>query len=167
MATSRKIHAPAAALRTRILAVDYGRKRIGLAISDEKGLTARPLATLTRTNRRNDLRRLREIAREHGVARILVGHPLNLDGTAGEMAAEAARFAGRIRKELGLPVELADERLSTWEAEQMHGARPRRRQRQAPVDAVAAAVILRDYLERREAKKGNAEARASRLSSSP
>lgn len=147
--------------------MDYGRRRIGLAISDEMGLTARPLVTLTRTNRRNDLRRLRGIAREQGAGRILVGHPLNLDGTAGEMADEAARFAERIRKELGLPVELADERLSTWEAEQMHSARPRRRQREAPVDAVAAAVILRDYLEWREAKKGNAEARAARLSSSP
>ncbi|MGH9790789.1 MAG: Holliday junction resolvase RuvX [Candidatus Acidiferrales bacterium] len=165
MATSRKVHAPAVAARARVLAVDYGRRRIGLAISDEMGLTARPLATLTRTNRRNDLRRLREIARENSVGRILVGHPLNLDGTAGEMAGEAARFAERVRKELGLPVELADERLSTWEAEQMHGARPRRRQREVPVDAVAAAVILRDYLERRAAQKGNAEPRAARLSS--
>ncbi|MGH9859622.1 MAG: Holliday junction resolvase RuvX [Candidatus Acidiferrales bacterium] len=146
-----------------MLAIDYGRKRMGLAVSDEMGLTARPLATLTRTNRRNDLRRLREIARENCVGRILVGHPLNLDGTAGEMAGEAARFAERIRKELGLPVELADERLSTWEAAQIHGAHPRRRPREAPVDAVAAAVTLRDYLERREAKKGNAEPRAARL----
>ncbi len=167
MATSRKIHAPAVATPTRILAIDYGRRRIGLAISDEMGLMARPLATLTRTNRRNDLRRLREIARAHGAGRILVGHPLNLDGTAGEMAAEAARFAARIRKGLGLPVELAEERLSTWEAEQMRDARPQRRQREAPVDAVAAAVILRDYLERREASKGNAETRTARLSSSP
>ncbi len=167
MTTSRKIHAPAVSSPTPILAIDYGRRRIGLAISDEMGLTARPLATLTRTNRRNDLRRLREIARAHAAGRILVGHPLRLDGTAGEMAAEAARFAGRVRKELGLPVELADERLSTWEAGQIRGAQPQRRQREAPVDAVAAAVILRDYLERREASKGNAEARAARLSSSP
>jgi len=134
--------------RTRVLAIDYGRRRIGLAISDEMLLTARPLQTLTRTNRRNDLRRLREIVREHAVGLLIVGHPLNLDGSAGDMAGEAARFAARLRKELSVPVELADERLSSWEAEQIAAAaRPPRTRAQA-TDQVAAAVILRDYLER-------------------
>ena len=74
----------------RILAIDYGRKRIGLALSDELGLTAQPLATFLRTNRRNDLRRLREICRKHAVARILVGHPLHMTGESSPMAEEAA-----------------------------------------------------------------------------
>lgn len=133
----------------RILAIDYGRRRLGLALSDAAGLTARPLATLERTNRRNDLRRLREIVRQHDVRRIVVGHPLHLDGTAGEMAAETARFATRIEKQLGLPVELVDERLSSWEAAQVLAATkaaPRRRARR--LDQVAAAVILRDFLAR-------------------
>ena len=133
----------------RILAIDYGRRRLGLALSDAAGLTARPLATLERTNRRNDLRRLHEIVRQHDVRRIVVGHPLHLDGTAGEMAAETARFATRIEKQLGLPVELVDERLSSWEAEQVLAATkaaPRRRARR--LDQVAAAVILRDFLAR-------------------
>jgi len=145
-----------------ILAIDYGRRRIGLALSDQLGLTSRPLATLVRTNRRNDLRRLRELARRHEVRRIVVGHPVHLDGTAGEMAAEAARFAMRIEKELRLPVELVDERLSSWEAEQIVAAdrgvaakRRGRAQRRAAgsVDDVAAAVVLRDYLERERARK--------------
>jgi putative Holliday junction resolvase len=157
---------PAAAKAERILAIDYGRRRIGLAISDPASLTARPLATLERVNRRDDLRRLRETAREHGVRRILVGNPVHLDGSPSEMAAEAAAFARRVEKSLGLPVELVDERLSSWEAGEIiaEQSRPRSarraksakaetpggaRKKKVPptLDAVAAAVILRDYLE--------------------
>ena len=72
--------------------MDYGRKRIGLALSDEMGLTARPLTTMQRTNRQNDMRRLREVCRRNGVCRIIVGHPLHLTGEAGAMASEASGF---------------------------------------------------------------------------
>lgn len=137
----------------RILAIDYGRRRIGLAISDELGLTARPLETLARTNRRDDLRRLRELVKKHGVGRIVVGNPVRLDGSIGEMVEEAARFAARIQKELRLPVEMLDERLSSWEAQETTVARkPKRGKQSAGVDAVAAAVILRDFLEREQAR---------------
>ncbi len=137
----------------RILSIDYGRKRIGLAISDELGLTARPLATLERTNRRDDLRRLRELVKKHEVGRIVVGNPVRLDGSAGEIAEEAARFAARIEKELRLPVEMLDERLSSWEAQETAAAKKSKRGKQgAGMDAVAAAVILRDFLEREEAR---------------
>ncbi|MGH9561646.1 MAG: Holliday junction resolvase RuvX [Terracidiphilus sp.] len=132
---------------SRILAVDYGRKRIGLALSDGMGLTAHPLAVLARTNRRNDLRRLRELCREHAVQRVIVGHPVHMTGSPGEMADEAARFAARLEKELGLPIELVDERLTSWEAEttltEANAARPKG----APVDDLAAAILLREYLE--------------------
>lgn len=138
----------------RFLAIDYGRKRIGLAISDELRMTARPLETFERTNRRDDLRRLRELVRKHGVGRIVVGNPVRLDGSAGEMAGEAARFAARIQKELGLPVEMLDERLSSWEAQETTAATKTKRGKQgAGVDAVAAAVILRDFLEREQTRK--------------
>ena len=103
----------------RVLAIDYGRKRLGLAISDPLRVTARPLATWTRSNRRHDLARLRSLCREQEVSRIVIGWPLQLSGAQGDMASEAARFAERIRKELGIPVELVDERLSSWEAEQI------------------------------------------------
>lgn len=140
--------APGPPPRRRILAIDYGRQRCGLAISDELRLTVQPLRTLVRRNRRDDMRRLRQIAREQAVALIVVGHPLRLDGTAGEMSAEVARFAVRLGKELGLPVELADERLSSWEAEQMAGQSASGKRRARPTDEVAAAIILRDYLHR-------------------
>jgi putative Holliday junction resolvase len=140
----------AEAKRERILAVDYGRKRIGLALSDELGLTARPLANFVRTNRRNDLGRLREICREHAVAHIVVGYPLHMNGEAGEMASEAARFAGRLRKALCIEVELLDERLTSWEAGQtMAEMKSSSWRRGGTLDDVAAAILLRDYLNRK------------------
>jgi putative pre-16S rRNA nuclease len=150
--------AAAEAKPRRILAMDYGRKRIGLALSDELGLTAQPLTTLARTNRRNDLRRLREICRKHGVAQIIVGHPLHMTGAAGEMAAEAERFSARLQKELGIEVELVDERLTSWEAEQMAAEMKPARRKRSPLDEMAAAILLRDHLERR---RGQAQAPAA------
>jgi putative Holliday junction resolvase len=135
---------------SRILAIDYGRKRIGLALSDELGATAQPLLTLHRTNRRDDVRRLREICAQNHVAHIVVGHPLHITGEAGEMAEEATRFAGQLAKELEIETELLDERLTTWEAKQtMSEAKPRARRKGESIDAIAAAVLLREYLENR------------------
>ena len=146
-----------------ILSIDYGRERIGLAIADADVKMAQPLGTMERANRNEDVRRLRALVREHGVKQIVVGLPLKLDGTRGEMAEEAARFARRVRKQIGVPVELVDERLTSWEAERLleetqgrflHADQSRggRKQKKAParttVDAVAAAVILKEYLER-------------------
>ena len=148
----------------RILAIDYGQARIGLAIADSLDGVARPLATIERTNRNQDMRRLRELVRDQSVKFVLVGLPLRLDGTRGEMAGEAQRFAERVRKQVGVAVELADERLTSWEAErQLEEQFGRRSKSQASaskrkggeitVDAMAAAIILRDYLSRRAAAK--------------
>jgi putative Holliday junction resolvase len=149
------------------MAVDYGRARIGLAIADAETGMPRPLLTLERINRNEDMRRLRELTREHRVRQIVVGLPLRLDGTRGEMAEEATRFAARLRKQIGLPVDMVDERLTSWEAERLleeqsgrvlHGAKTHTkgtRQARASVDAVAAAVILKEYLEQRDATKSD------------
>jgi putative Holliday junction resolvase len=131
----------------RILAVDYGRTRIGLALSDELGLTAQPLETISRVNRRRDMGRLREVCRTRGVTHIIVGHPLHMTGEVGEMAQEAARFAARLETETGVGVELVDERLTSWEAKQTV-AETRVRRKRKTIDDVAAAILLRDYLER-------------------
>jgi putative pre-16S rRNA nuclease len=132
----------------RILAIDYGRKRIGLALSDELGMTAQPYTTLIRSNRGEDLRRLREICRHHGVMRILVGHPLHMSGKAGDMAKEAARFAARLQEELTIETVLVDERLTSWEAEEtLASSGQSRRKRRASIDRLAAAILLRDYLD--------------------
>lgn len=133
-----------------MLAVDYGRSRLGLAISDPLRWTARPLLILKRKNRREDLRRLRQIVLEHEVGQIVVGCPLHLDGRESEMAVEAARFARRLEKELRLPVVLADERLTSWEAAQTARTTSRR---QRTHDDLAAAILLRDYLEQQRATR--------------
>jgi putative holliday junction resolvase len=169
MDKSTKVVGPAAACataeakRTRILALDYGRARIGMALADEQARLARPLGTLERINRNEDMRRLRELTNEHGVKHIIVGLPLHMDGSRGEMAEEAARFAERIRKQIGLPVEMVDERLTSWEAERIleeelgkkfvqrnseHAhTKKKKEDGRVSVDAVAAMVILREYLE--------------------
>ncbi len=148
-ASEREFTAAGAGGHSRILAIDYGRKRIGLALSDELGLTARPLTVLSRMNRRDVLRRLRQLCREHGVARIVVGHPVDMSGATGEMAEEAARFAARLKRDLGIETELLDERLTTWEAEQTVAQAGSARRKGEPIDHIAAAILLREYLEKR------------------
>jgi len=148
--------------RHSILAVDYGRARIGLALADVETRMAQPLSTMERVNRNEDMRRLRELVREHGVKQIVVGLPLRLDGTRGEMAEEVERFAQRVRKQIGVPVELVDERLTSWEAERLMeevqgrfiheekltgSKKTKHVTAKMSVDAVAAAVILKEYLE--------------------
>ncbi len=170
----RQKEAPTSALssaRKSIVGIDYGRARIGLAIAEVDSALPRPLATLKRVNRNEDMRRLRELVREHGAGQIVVGLPLRLDGTRGEMAEEATRFAARVRKQLNLPVTMVDERLTSWEAERLleeQGGhflraakaaqkRGKREDTRASVDAVAAAVILKEYLEQQRATKTTSE----------
>lgn len=148
-----------------ILALDYGRARIGMAISSSEAQLAQPLGTMDRVNRNEDMRRLRELTREHGIKQIVVGLPLRLDGARGEMAEEAARFAERVHKQTGLPVEMVDERLTSWEAERLleeqqghtlHALSGKKRKKgstKQDVDALAAALILRDYLDWRRAEQ--------------
>ena len=143
---------------------------MGLAIADANAQMAQPLSTIERVNRNEDMRRLRELVREHGVKQVVVGLPLRLDGTRGEMAEEAERFARRIRKQIGVPVELVDERLTSWEAERLleemqgrfihaeksfGGRKQKKVPERATVDAVAAAVILKEYLERQGQPAGH------------
>ena len=151
-----KASSAASSKRARILALDYGRRRIGLAISDKLGLTAQPLPALLRKNRREDLARLREIASANGVARILVGLPLHLSGRRGEMAEEASRFAARLGKEFSLPVEQLDERLTSWEAEQF--AKESHGTKNADLDSISAAILLREYLESGQRRNESASA---------
>lgn len=148
--------------RRAILGLDYGRRRMGLAIADAEARMPQPLSTMERSNRNEDMRRLRELVREHGVKLIVVGLPLRLDGSRGEMAEEAERFAQRVRKQIGVSVELLDERLTSWEAERLleeiqgrfihdekitGNKKPKKVPGEMTVDAVAAAVILREYLQ--------------------
>ena len=135
--------------KMRYLGVDYGRARIGLAISDPSGTLAQPLGVLK--NRPGAIEEIRRIIASHGVERIVVGLPLNMNGEEGEMAVEARNFAHRLREATGLPVDTVDERLTSWEAHSiMKEAGLRRKRRSQMVDKVAATLILERYLARQK-----------------
>lgn len=133
----------------RYLGLDVGSKRIGVAVSDELGLTAQPVLTLERhRNLRDDLRSLARLCRRFEVAGIVVGNPLHLSGEVSPQAAKTQAFAAALGELTGLPIHLWDERLTTEEAHRIlyEAGRPRQEHRRV-VDQVAAALILREFLE--------------------
>ena len=134
----------------RYLGLDLGRASIGLALADDVLRTARPLRTLRRRGEHLDLQALRAVVDEYEVTRAVLGLPINMDGSEGPAARLARDFAHRVQEALGVPVELFDERLSTFEAESRLRARGLSARRMKDVvDAEAAAVILQDWLDRR------------------
>ncbi|MFB3881028.1 MAG: Holliday junction resolvase RuvX [Armatimonadota bacterium] len=133
----------------RILALDFGERRIGVAASDPLGLTAQPVTVIERASLDEDLARIKAVVEQRKAEKIVLGLPLNMDGTAGPQARLARRFAARLRRALGLEVVLWDERLTTVEADRSEGqglSEARRESHRRRRDAVAAAVILQDYL---------------------
>jgi putative Holliday junction resolvase len=134
--------------RERVLGLDFGEKRIGLAISDPLGATAQPLEVIDRQSLADDIDRIGEMAARRDTSKIVVGLPLNMDGSVGPQARRVRRFAARLRRELELEVVLWDERLSSAEAERALLHADERRSRRSEVrDAVAAAVVLQAYLD--------------------
>ncbi len=134
----------------RVLCVDYGRRRLGLAVSDALGATAQPLEVVERTKQRSALQGVLAVVERVQPEEIVVGLPLRLDGSPGVAAQAAQQFADALRERSGLPVTLWDERLSTTEASrQMRSAGMDQRRQRGVVDKVAAAMILRSYLETR------------------
>jgi putative Holliday junction resolvase len=134
--------------RGRVLGLDLGQARIGVAVSDDERRVAVPVGTV-RTGAPQDVKAIAALVREYGVTEVVVGHPVRLSGESGEAADQAEQFAGALRGFLGLPVVLQDERLSTVEAERsLRAAGVRGRARRAVVDQSAATVILQSYLDR-------------------
>jgi len=131
----------------RIMGLDVGDRRIGVAVSDPLGLTAQPVMTLVRTNRRQDLKSLQRLIRKYACAEIVVGNPLYMSGDQSPQAAKAQAFAQMLREETSLPVHLWDERLTTTEAHRhLHAAGRAGSEHKAVVDQVAAVLILEGYL---------------------
>jgi putative Holliday junction resolvase len=135
----------------RYLALDVGSKRIGVAVSDELGLTAQPVLTLERRrNAREDLRSLARLARRFGVVGIVVGNPLHLSGAPSPRSAKTEAFAAALGELTGLPIHLWDERLTTHEAHQiLYEAGHARQEHRRVVDQVAATLILQSFLSER------------------
>jgi putative holliday junction resolvase len=135
----------------RVMALDVGRVRVGVALSDPLGYTAQPLLTLWRKSRGEDFRSLLRLIRKHEVERIVVGNPLHMSGDVSPWAAKVQEFAEELRKRSGLPVELWDERLSSVAAHEILDEAGRdKRDRKYVIDQVAAVVILRGWMEARE-----------------
>jgi putative Holliday junction resolvase len=163
---SRKLEARSQKLESvshpRYLGLDVGNRRIGVAVSDELGLTAQPVLTLERRhNQREDLRSLGRLARRFAVVGIVVGNPVHLSGDLSPQAVKTQAFAAALGELTGLPIHLWDERLTTREAHQiLYEAGHARQQHRKVVDQVAATLILRSFMEKqgtgdREQRSGN------------
>jgi len=131
-----------------VAGIDFGNRRIGLAVSNPDQLSAYPVETIERgRSLAADLATLRVRLTALEVRRVVVGLPLNIDGTVGPQARAAQVFARRLEEATGIPVELCDERLSSFEAEErLKGIPVRRNRRKLAIDAVAASVILETWL---------------------
>jgi putative Holliday junction resolvase len=136
-------------MKGRVLGLDLGERRIGLAVSDEEARFAFPAGYHERTGLAKDLEALRVLAAEQGVVRIVVGLPLHMDGREGKGALAARQFAGALGAATSLPVELVDERLTTREAERALQEAPSktRRGRKHVIDSMAATLLLRGWLD--------------------
>jgi putative Holliday junction resolvase len=135
----------------RVLAVDFGEKRIGLAVSDESGRVVVPVGAISRRSDARAATAVTEAALTCEVTRVVVGHPVNLDGSEGPAARRARNFARRVAELSGLPVDLHGEGLTTAAAERnLIDAGLGARRRKGARDAESAAVLLRDYFFDRE-----------------
>jgi putative Holliday junction resolvase len=137
----------------RILCVDYGHKRLGLALSDELAITAQPLGTIEEESEEDQLKAVEKAAAESEVSEIVVGLPLTMKGHVSRSASRVIAFARELNRRLCIPIVTWDERLSTKESEQLLiEAGMSRSKRRGVVDSVAAAVILQSYLDARSKK---------------
>lgn len=137
----------------RVLAIDLGSKNIGTAISDALGISVRPVETIRRSTDQRDTARLKSLVEDLEAEAVVVGLPLRMDGTAGDAAAAAMRFVDRLRARLDVAVYTQDERLTSYEAEQIMIDRGlTRTERRARSDEFAAMIILQDYLSAAKAK---------------
>jgi putative Holliday junction resolvase len=136
----------------RVLGLDLGARRIGVAVTDELGLSAHPQATLERRGGQRDLDAIRDLVRAHAAGLVVIGLPLSPEGERGRAALAAERFAERLRAVLDVPIELVDESFTTVEATNvLLEADLSRKRRKEVVDKVAAALILRRWLDSRGA----------------
>lgn len=132
----------------RILGLDFGTKRIGVAVSDALNITAQAVGTVERKGMKNDLKKICALAQEHGAGRIIVGLPLNMDGGEGRSARLAIDFVNGLKKETDIPVEMMDERLTTKQGERIFlEADMSREKRRKNLDKIAAQLILQNYLD--------------------
>ena len=133
---------------TTWLALDIGDKRIGLAVGSDEARLAQPLRVLHRSSKNEDFEAIARAVAEVGADALLVGLPLNMDGSEGPQAKRVRKYAERLRRRLDMPLRFYDERLSSFVADQILAMKPRKKDRRMPNDAIAAAAILQAFLEK-------------------
>ncbi len=138
----------------RLLSLDIGEKRVGVAVCDETQTLARPLLTVKRASKQEDFARIAALCHEHAIEKVIVGLPRTLRGEEGPQAQRVRRYAAELQQTLNLPVDFWDERFSSVDAEERLAAASRKRARSlhpsiGAIDAAAAAIILQEYLDAR------------------
>jgi len=138
----------------RVLGLDFGEKTMGISISDETRTVAQPLQTLKRIGLNRDLSKIAQLVQEHQIKRIVLGLPLNMDGSPSEMSNKVLDFQTKLQEKVSLPVETWDERWSSLAAEKaLIEGNVRRKKRKQVIDKVAAALILQGWLDAHSTKQ--------------
>jgi putative Holliday junction resolvase len=131
----------------RILSIDYGEKRIGLAVSDPLGITAHALDLLIRTKVSDDFDKIMELIKEYDVTKVVIGLPLNMDGSEGFMVEAVRKFSAGLKNRCPIEIVELDERLTSMEAERaLNQASIKGKKKKAKMDGIAAQIILQTYL---------------------
>ncbi len=137
----------------KIMSLDVGTRRIGIAVSDELGITANGLQTLKRTDRKNDILKLKNICSDLGIEKIVVGIPYNTDGQISKNGEIIKKFAEKLEKELSLPVDYINETFTTADAQRyLLEANMSRKKRKKVIDKLSAVIMLQEYLEQHRDK---------------
>ena len=138
-------------MKKRLMGLDYGSKTIGVAISDELGMTVQPIETIERSGEnklRKSLARISEIVKEKNIQKIVVGLPVNMNGRRGERAARTLEFVKKLKTRVDIPIVMQDERLTTVEADEiLSESGVKKEERKRYIDSIAASIILREYME--------------------
>ncbi|MGH9897240.1 MAG: Holliday junction resolvase RuvX [Pyrinomonadaceae bacterium] len=151
-----KFDQPSDSKQGRIIALDMGRRRVGVAVCDELRLQVRPLKVVVRTQWKELLKKVDQLIREYDAKVLVIGLPLKLDGQVGDAAQEMIKITRNFERSLSVPVVLQDERLTSYEAEEHLRAQGlKTRQIRQQIDSEAAVVILRDYLNRLDYEAAN------------
>jgi putative holliday junction resolvase len=132
----------------RVLGLDFGEKRIGVAVSDALNIIAQSIGTIERKSIKTDIKKIQDLVREYGASKLIIGLPLNMNGTKGKSADMALDFVSKLKKEIDISVEMLDERLTTAQGERIFlEADMSRAKRKKNIDKIAAQLILQNYLD--------------------
>ncbi|MCP5103766.1 MAG: Holliday junction resolvase RuvX [bacterium] len=132
----------------KLLAIDFGMKRMGFAVGNTVIRTATPIEPIARKNEEMDTRYIKNLIDEYDISRIVIGYPLNMDGTKSRITEKVEHFAEQLKKEIAVEIEFADERLTSFEAEEMLKEHQQDyKKRKKVLDSISALVILRSYME--------------------